>query len=325
MNNLEENIKLTKFEQKKAQKKIVILILFLIIFSCLGIFCLYLIDKFLKNDPNYVFYFFGSFLCLFLILWNTFCWTYIDITHNYKTFYKNHFIKELVSFINNDFIYSSYKAPFCIDFNAIGPYSNMFREDFIGGKYKGINFVMCELIKKKEDLYLKSDILKTILIAKKLFDLALNIPETAEVLICDFYKNINCDIAIVSKEFGKPLGSKVEILDNINFNKEFNVFSDDEIMARYFLVPNLMEKLYELKKSGKYGLVNAGIIKNQFFLFLGTNKNKFETSLLFDTPTIELAEHYKAEILEILSVIDELNLTLNIYPKTVLKNQKFTR
>ena len=33
----------------------------------------------------------------------------------------------------------------------------------------------------------------------------------------------------------------------------------------------------------------------------------------------------QAEILEILSVIDELNLTLNIYPKTVLKNQKFTR
>ena len=97
------------------------------------------------------------------------------------------------------------------------------------------------------------------------------------------------------------------------FSKEFRVFADDEVEARYLLTPAFMERLRELKEkfAGKMG-VSAAFMDDKLYLFLNGAKNKFETTL-FSPPSLEDAVGIKNEISELLSIIDELNLSLEVY------------
>ena len=75
-----------------------------------------------------------------------------------------------------------------------------------------------------------------------------------------------------------------------------------------------MERLRELKEkfAGKMGL-SAAFMDDRLYLFLNGAKNKFETALFSPPPSLEDAAGIKKEISELLSIIDELNLSLDIF------------
>ena len=75
-----------------------------------------------------------------------------------------------------------------------------------------------------------------------------------------------------------------------------------------------MRRLYELKEkfAGKMG-VSAAFMDDKFYLFLNGAKNKFETTLFSLSPSLYDVKQIKKEILELLSIIDELNLRLDIF------------
>jgi len=58
-------------------------------------------------------------------------------------------------------------------------------------------------------------------------------------------------------------------------------------------------------------LLKRHLIK--FYLFLNGAKNRFETTLFSPPPSLEDAALIKKEISELLSIIDELNLGLDIF------------
>ena len=103
-------------------------------------------------------------------------------------------------------------------------------------------------------------------------------------------------------------------MDDTIFNDKFRVFMDDKVEARYLLTPTFMRRLYELKEkfAGKMGL-SAAFMDDKFYLFLNGAKNKFETTLFLLPPSLEDAAGIKKEISELLSIIDELNLNLDIF------------
>ena len=212
--------------------------------------------------------------------------------------FKEIFIDSVLLSIDKSFTYSIYapSTEFYDDIGIIHYDAVLKREDFVTGIYKNINFKFCEICGDIQNNGIRS-----------------------HLLICDFYKKFNDKIVIIPKEFVDSFKGS-EKFENVEFNKKFHILAENKIEARYILTPSLIEKLNNLQ-DGKRNLHISSVFENdKFYLFLENDKNLFEPIEKFKPPTIELAEHFKKEFLEILSVIDELNLTLNIYPKTILKS-----
>ena len=107
-------------------------------------------------------------------------------------------------------------------------------------------------------------------------------------------------------------------MDDTLFNDEFRVFTVDKVEARYLLTPVFMKRLRELKEkfAGEMG-ASAVFMDDKFYLFLNGVENRFETTIFSLPPSLEDAAQIKKEISELLSIIDELNLSLDIFKQEV--------
>ena len=103
-------------------------------------------------------------------------------------------------------------------------------------------------------------------------------------------------------------------MDDTLFNDEFRVFTDDKVEARYLLTPAFMAHLRELKIkfAGEMG-ASAVFMDDKFYLFLIGAKNRFETTLFSIPPSLYDGKQIKKKISKLLLIIDELNLSLDIF------------
>ncbi len=112
------------------------------------------------------------------------------------------------------------------------------------------------------------------------------------------------------------IGQKVTVrLEDIVFEKEFEVYSDDQIEGRYLLTTAFMNRLVEYKKRKHYSIEvffsnNLDGNENIFF-FINNNKDNFEFPML---KKLEKESFYKIlkEIYDVLEIIDALKLEQNI-------------
>ena len=84
------------------------------------------------------------------------------------------------------------------------------------------------------------------------------------------------------------------------------------------MTPAFMAHLRELKIkfAGEMG-VSAAFMDDKFYLFLNGAENRFETTLFSIPPSLYDVKQIKKEISELLPVIDELNLSLDIFKQEV--------
>ena len=139
-------------------------------------------------------------------------------------------------------------------------------------------------------------------------------PFSGSVLVCEFYKKFNGQTIVASRTLNTKFLGEKEQMDDTLFNDEFRVFTDDKVEARYLLTPAFMKRLRELKI--KYAAemgVSAAFMDDKFYLFLNGAENKFETTLFSLPPSLYEVKQIKKEISELLSIIDELNLNLDIF------------
>ncbi len=136
---------------------------------------------------------------------------------------------------------------------------------------------------------------------------------SGSVLVCEFYKKFSGQTIVASRTLNTRFLGEKEQMDDLFFSKEFRVFADDRVEARYLLTPAFMQRLRELKEkfAGKIGL-SAAFMDDKLYLFLNGAKNKFETTLFSPPPSLGDAAEIKNEILELLQVIDELGLNPNL-------------
>lgn len=80
------------------------------------------------------------------------------------------------------------------------------------------------------------------------------------------------------------------------------------------MTPAFIAHLRGLKEkfAGDMG-VSAAFMDDKFYLFLNGAENKFETTIFSLPPSLEDAKRIKKEISELLPIIDELNLSLDIF------------
>ena len=102
-------------------------------------------------------------------------------------------------------------------------------------------------------------------------------------------------------------------LEDIQFEKKFDVFTDDEVEARYLITPSFMERLNEMQVAFTADKVSCAFYKKYLFIALHTSKDLFSICSLFkkiDDPK-QFFTMFE-EILSIIKLIDHFKLNQKI-------------
>ena len=189
-----------------------------------------------------------------------------------------------------------------------------YSEDSVRGVYKGVKFSLCEIIShEREYPRINNKYVAAFILLKYAFDKYSDFK--GSVLKCEFNKKFNGKTIAVSKDFNTKFLGEKELLDDVKFNENFRVFTTDKVEARYLLTPAFMGKLNMLKAyKNTLKSPSAAFMDNKFYLFCFSRRNFFE-GRLFDKLDIAEARREQRYVRQMLSVIDELNLSLDIYLK----------
>ncbi len=100
-------------------------------------------------------------------------------------------------------------------------------------------------------------------------------------------------------------------LEDPRFEKQFEVYSTDQVEARYLLTPRFMERLTEL--AGHFGNtrgLSVAFDENDLLIAVRSNQDRFEGGGLFESTTErKRADELLEELGLIYAIIDVLNLT----------------
>ena len=70
------------------------------------------------------------------------------------------------------------------------------------------------------------------------------------------------------------------VLEDIEFEKKFDVYTDDDVEARYLITPTLMERLKNMRVAFHADSVSAAFYDDRFFIALSTRKDLFSIGKL---------------------------------------------
>ena len=99
----------------------------------------------------------------------------------------------------------------------------------------------------------------------------------------------------------------------VEFEKKYDVFTDDEVEARYLITPSLMERLNNIKLSFKANKISASFYNDKFFIALHTNKDLFSIGSL-TKPAYDPNQIFQMfeEMMSIYRLIDHFKLDQKI-------------
>ena len=103
------------------------------------------------------------------------------------------------------------------------------------------------------------------------------------------------------------------VLEDVEFEKKFDVFTNDEVDARYLITPSFMQRLKAMKTAFKADKIKCAFYGNLLLVALSTNKDLF--SLCSLVKSIDDAQQYFQmfeEILSIIKLIDHFKLDQKI-------------
>ncbi|WP_306528364.1 DUF3137 domain-containing protein [Campylobacter sp.] len=229
----------------------------------------------------------------------------------YYKFYKEIFVRAVINDIDAGLKYDPYTGMQEEEFQKFRIYrkSKIKSEDRITGAHCGIKFSLSE-VHSNGRFYMGTDnpLMAAIMLIKIFYDNYMDFD--GNVLICELAKKTSGKTIVVSRELNAKIFGEKEMMDDVDFMRDFRVFADDKVEARYLLTPAFMERLLEINRetSGEFDL-SAVFMDERLYLFLKGAPDLFETTL-FDRPaSIELAREYQTQIRKILSLIETLKLT----------------
>lgn len=191
------------------------------------------------------------------------------------------------------------------DTNLIGSGNNYSSDDLLSGSYKGIGFIQADVFLEQVTQHEKHTSRVTIF--------------KGRWIVCDFIKEFSGFHQIRSQEFlwtnKKPSrffgrSSKLIKFEDLDFNKEFSTYSDNEQEAFYLISPNYMHKIRALKAYVDAPLI-LGFVDNKLHIAINDNSDAFEVK--GRKINREFIESVKKEIDVIKVVLDNLELDTDIF------------
>lgn len=147
-------------------------------------------------------------------------------------------------------------------------------------------------------------------------------------MIADFHKDFNGHTIVLpdtaEKAFGGWLGKKLQSwnvsrddlvnMEDPEFEKEFVVYGDDQVEARYILSTSMMRRILELKHKFNCG-VYLSFLNSKVYIAIYSNKNMLEPKLSESLLAEDAIRRFYDEIHLCLDVVEQLNLNTRIWSK----------
>ncbi len=147
--------------------------------------------------------------------------------------------------------------------------------------------------------------------------------------IADFNKNFNGltvvlpDIA--EKTLGKWLGQALQgmnitrqgeliKLEDPEFEKEFVVYADDQVEARYILSPALMQRITQYQRKTRKR-IHISFHLSRINIAITTGKDMFEPRIFRSLLDFKMCQEYFEDLNMILGIVEDLNLNTRIWTK----------
>lgn len=179
--------------------------------------------------------------------------------------------------------------------------------DYVSGKYKNINFEQSDIeIEEKHEE--KDEDGHTHTSWTTIF--------CGRWMIFDFNKKFKANVRVTSRGFyGQTLPSggysKVK-MEDVEFNKIFNIYTNLEHDAFYILTPHFMEKIKNI-----YEKLNCGIMfcfaDSKLHVAINNRNDSFEYDVLKKINEQEIYDNIIKDIKLITAFVDELNLDNNLF------------
>jgi len=184
--------------------------------------------------------------------------------------------------------------------------------DFISATYKNIKFQQSDVHIEEKHEERDSDG-NTRTVWETLF--------RGRLMVFDFNKKFKANIQVSSSSFDAeklPWGRKFSRvkMEDMEFNKIFYVYAQNEHEAFYILTPHFMEKMKEISRTLNYGIMFC-FVDNKLYIALDNNQDSFEHNVLKVINEQEIEENITKDIKIITNFVDELDLDNNLFRKEV--------
>lgn len=103
-------------------------------------------------------------------------------------------------------------------------------------------------------------------------------------------------------------------LEDIEFEKEFMVYSNDQIEARYILSTSLMQRILDYKRKANSDIMMA-FKESKIFMAMPIKGNLFEPKIFGKLISDETLRKYYEDLAIAISAVEDLNLNLRIWGK----------
>ncbi len=222
-----------------------------------------------------------------------------------KSNVKKRFMEKICGFFNFQYRLRADSSPVGLfrRLNIIPEYDISSSEDQITGQYGRVHFKLVEVdLKKKKG---SGDTRRYVTVFRGLL-LQYTFPKKFKGVTI-----VKKDRGVVGNVFNKKMSScKRVALEDIRFEKIFEVYGTDQVEARYLLTPTFMEHLSNLSKAFKSKSLQLAFHGGELLIALQIKKNMFEMESLFKKNLADPSRFQQLlhEFDLIFEIVDILNL-----------------
>lgn len=135
------------------------------------------------------------------------------------------------------------------------------------------------------------------------------------LFIADFHKEFQGETTLLRNSLFKvKMGASRVKMENPDFEKVFDVFSTNQIEARYLITPSMMERMLKLDSNFKKG-ITISFRNSTILVAIPDSKNRFEADVWSSLNDMSILKSDFAVLQSLLDIVDELNLNTRIWSK----------
>ncbi|MCG9737070.1 DUF3137 domain-containing protein [Shewanella insulae] len=244
----------------------------------------------------------------FIVLCLPFGWWSYRPLKRYKRDVKQEVFPKIFRYFGPDFIFSTSHNMSLTQLKRsklLPGYDNAKFDDYVQGTYKGVEIAINELCLTKQVKREKSTETETVF-RGVMVQLSSHKRFKGHTVVV---KNRGGLVNFLSSSFKRLNRVKLE---DPRFEKQFDVFSSDQIEARYLLTLGFMERLQSLANlfSGK---IQCAFYEDKLLIMLQSGDNRFELGSIFNGATFEYEfSQINREMKQLFAMIEVLKLDQNI-------------
>ncbi|DAB28133.1 MAG: Galanin [Sulfurimonas sp. RIFOXYD12_FULL_33_39] len=243
---------------------------------------------------------------------------YKILVHDYTHKFKTSIIKPLIHVIDNTLEYS-------LDLHvseSLFEHSKLFSKpdklsgnDYVKGSIDGVNIEFSDIHAQKREKNSKgqdswSTIFKGLFIAaefnKHFYGQTVILPDTAQ--------NTFGDIIGHWLQSNNGIRDELVKMDDVEFEKEFVVYSTDQIEARYILSHSLMKRVLLFKQKSKHP-IHVSFVGTHIYMAIEYEKDLFEPSVFRSLLEYKIAMEYVQTLHLAIGIVEELKLNQKLWSK----------